>query len=269
MATKFFVANAAINRWRIISLAGVCCALFVGGFIFNRPVNADSVVQTIICREGATLSVAQPVSDSVVVDATLPVTGTVAQANQIEITIDGQFDGVIPLSAAATTFSTTVQLTPGTHTVRLTALDACQIANAVGIVVVTYQAPPTTATGSVGGETDTTVPAGGGVVIGGESSQAVQSGAPTLLERIAQPFIDLGRQLNLIDNSAQVTPQQIAIPQFVRFSLVVAGLGAIIFSTQVARLGGALRFGFASKKVLRRLVPTVIGFGLLAIAFLL
>lgn len=241
----------------------------IGGFASASQIGAESLVQAIICREGATLLIAQPASDSVVVDTLLPLSGTVTQATQIEITIDGQFNGVVPLNAAATSFATTVQLSPGTHTIGLTAVDACQIANATDQVVVTYQMPPANG-GSIGGQTVTAVPAAAsGVVVGGAALPDVATAAPTLFERLTQPFFTLGHALDLVSGPSATPSQPAAVPQLLRFSFVTVGLGVIIFATQIARWASVFQFGFVRLYWIQR--PFVIGsgVGLIALGFLL
>lgn len=257
------------KRARLLLLVGACCALLTSGYVAPGSVTAESIVQAIVCREGATLSIMQPASDSVVIETTLPINGMVTQATQIEITIDGQFNGVVPLNAAATNFATTVQLSAGTHTVRLTAIDACQIANASDQVVITYEAPPTSG-GSVGGETATDVPAGGGVVIGDAANlPVVPSVASSPFERFVQPLVDLGRQLDLVSNPSATAAQQAGVPQLVRFGFVVVGLGSIIFTAQIVQFASGFQVGTLRLRNLRRPLVIVIGFAFLALGFLL
>jgi hypothetical protein len=251
----------------LLLVIGCCCGLLVGGY-GARSAGAESVVQAIICRGGATLSISQPVSDSVVVNTTVSLAGEVTQANQIEITIDGQFDGVIPLNAAATSFTTTVQLTPGTHTIRLMAVDACQIANATDQVVVTYQAPPASS-GSVGGETTTNVPGESGVVIGGKGLPVASSAQLSPFERLLQPFVNLGRQLDLVSDPTVAVDQQTTVPQLVRFSLVAAGLACIIFAAQIVQFANGFWLVVVRRRTLRRSLVLALGIGLLALGFLL
>lgn len=268
-ATKFFVVNALTKRTRLFLLAGACCALLIGGCSASRSVGAESIVQAIVCREGATLSIVQPISDSVVINTSLPINGMVTQATQIEVTIDGQFNSVVPLNAAATNFATTVQLSAGTHTIRLTAIDACQIANASDQVVVTYEAPPTSG-GSVGGETATDVPAGGGVVIGDVADlPAVPSVASSPFERLVQPLVDLGRQLDLVNSPSATAAQQASVPQLVRFGFVAVGLGSIIFTAQIVQFASGFQVGTVRLRAFRRPLVIAIGAAFLALGFLL
>lgn len=242
------------------------CGLLIGGFANSHAVGAESVVQAIVCREGASLAISQPMSDSVVTTPGVALEGDVAQATQIEVTIDGQFNGVVPLNAAATTFTATVQLSPGTHTIQLTAVDACQIENATDSVVVTYQAPDITSP-SVGSQTATDVPAGG-VVIGENASLGrVELIGQTAFERAVQPLVELGRSLDLIDRPQRATGAE--LPQMVRFSLVVAGLVSIVFSAQIATFLHSLKRGAFHSRISRRIAPIGLGVVMLLFAFTL
>ena len=157
----------AIGRNKHVNIAvavllGIVSALAA----WPHAVSAQSMVQAVICGTGAEITMTSPQSDSVVTSPTIPIKGTVKQAGQIEVMIDGAFNGVIPLNASQTSYESDVQITAGTHTVTVTAIDSCGSTNASVSTVVTFTPPPTN--GSVGYATPTNV---SGVVIGTESAE--------------------------------------------------------------------------------------------------
>lgn len=158
---------------RVVSFALVA---FSGVWVlFNTavPVHAltasgDSSIEAMLCETSSSVSITSPTSDSVVTSSNLALSGGVSQANQLEVYIDNVLDHIIPLTHTQTTFSGGVQLTAGTHTIKIVAIDACAGVNGTAQVVVTYQPPETPETPgipspSTGGETPTQA---GGVYIG-------------------------------------------------------------------------------------------------------
>lgn len=237
----------------------------------TTAVGAESTVQAIVCHDPATLSITQPASDTVVVDPTTTLSGDVSQATQIEVAVDGQFNGVIPLDAAAVTFSAPLQLAPGTHTISLTAVDACQIGNATDTIVITYQ--PVIVAGtpqSVGSETPTSLPSASGVVIGdGAAVGQVTTDAPTVVERLLAPMVNLGRNLDIIPPNATKASTSLT-PPLLRIILLIVGFGIIMLSARLAALfGGATSLLGAHPQRVRRTLFIAIGGGLMALAFLL
>lgn len=228
------------------------------------------MIQAVICHDPATISINQPVSDSVVVSPVVTVSGTVAQATQIEVKVDTQFNSIVPLDAAATDFMTTLQLAPGTHTITLTAIDVCQIGNASGSVVITYQAPSQATSGSVGSDTPTSIPSAGGVVIGaGGAMGQVAGGAPTAIDHLLAPLVALGRNLDIVPQG-QAARAASHTPALVRILLLIFGFGVIVFSQQLTRLfGGSTSLLGTHSTRIRRSLFVMIGSGLIALAFLL
>ena len=136
------------------------CILASG--ILVSTVSAQTNIGATICAAGSTVTLTTPVSDSVVTSPTVPLSGTVTQAGQIEVYINNVFDGVIPLNMGDTTYSGSVQLASGTHTIKVVAISDCPGVNGSASSVVTYAPPPQT-TPSTGGNTPTQI--SGGVVI--------------------------------------------------------------------------------------------------------
>lgn len=264
---KSFVVNAVANRWRWGILVAASCVLLAVGYFASGHVATASTIQAIVCREGAKLTIDAPLSDSVVSTTTVNLAGMVAQANQIEIAIDGQFDGVVPLNAAATTFTAAVQLAPGTHTIRLTAIDACQIANAVAVTVVTYQPAVVSSSGD---QVPTEVTATGGVIVGPLTSVAPPQGAT--FAWLTTPLLGLGSSLDLV--AAPGAASSMVAP-LLHLGLFASGLAVIFLSSHLAATGVSGRwlrwmvgrFGLYSSTAVRG-VTIAIGAGLIILTFI-
>lgn len=125
---------------------------------------AQSNVNAIICRPAAELTITSPQSDTIVDSPAVTLKGTVMQAGQIEVMVDGTFDSVIPLSSGQTSFESSVQVSQGTHTIKLKAIDSCGSNNTEKTVVVTFANSPSNGEAT---ETET-----GGVTIAEASETA-------------------------------------------------------------------------------------------------
>jgi len=223
-------------------------ALLLLTFVYVVPVRAqDTVINVAVCGTGssAQLTIDTPPSDSVVNTPNVQINGQVANATQIDISIDGQYNSTVPLGATQTSYSTTVQLSSGTHTVLLLANDICNNQDATASVVITYQ--PQSNPGS-GGDTPTTVNngsggGGGGVQIGGQPISGIGAGGGAddgsdngdrstqiTLENlpIVGPIVGVG--LNIAEALDFETSTDGTLWQSTaRFSLVVLGISTVVF----------------------------------------
>ena len=167
---------------------------------------AGSLVGATVCTNASTITLDAPVSDSVVTTPAVALSGSVTQSSQVEVRIDGAFDSSIQLSVGQTTYSGSVQLTPGTHTIEVTAISVCPGTNGTASSVVTYEAPPQTP--STGGSTPTNVGgsgSGGGVTVdstanAGKSEVGDQPGGGLLQQIVITPLNLVGRWLNINQN---------------------------------------------------------------------
>jgi hypothetical protein len=176
-----------------VIISGAICQL-----VLPTIASAQSTtVGAVICRSQSSITMAQPSSDSTVSDIPVTLSGSVDQASQIEVYVDDVFNDVIPLSTGQSSFSGSVSLTSGTHTIKVVAINVCPGPNGTASSVVTY-APPTE-TPLTGTSTPTTVgDAAGGVTIG-TGGQKVTSGlSPFLLpEVLTIPFTNALAWLNI------------------------------------------------------------------------
>lgn len=89
----------------------------------------DTKIRVTVCPSSADQSgftIDKPVSDSVVDSVPVVVTGTVSNISQIDFLIDGVYGSSIQVSGSDSRYSHILTLTPGTHTIKLIALDSCQ-----------------------------------------------------------------------------------------------------------------------------------------------
>ncbi len=186
------------SRLLLLVLACFVVAVTIVG-VASKAAAQSSTVAATICAPTSMVTLVHPVSDSVVTSTTVPIDGTVNQASQIEIRIDGVFDSVIPLAIGQTTFSGSVQIASGTHTIEATALNVCAGPNGTASAVVTYTPPPQTP--STGTGTPTTVE---GVSPVGSDGDAHQStGGLSLLDQMIRPIREFAAWLN-IDTGSQI-----------------------------------------------------------------
>ena len=190
------------NNWLLLLLV-VSFSYIVALCAVAVPVvaQAGSLVGATVCTNASTITLDTPVSDSVVTVPTVALSGSVTQSSQVEVRIDGAFDSSIQLSVGQTTYSGSVQLTPGTHTIEVTAISVCPGANGTASSVVTYEAPPQIP--STGGSTPTDVDdgTGGGVTVDSTASvnrPGTEEQQGGLLQQIVVvPLRMLGSWLNI------------------------------------------------------------------------
>lgn len=201
---------------------------------------AGSMVGATVCTNTSTITLDTPASDSVVTVPTVPISGSVTQASQVEIRVDNAFDSAIQLNMGQTTYSGSVQLSPGTHTIEVTAINICAGSNGTASSVVTFEVPPQTP--STGGSTPTNVGgSSGGVTVGSaantgkEGVDSQQSGG-LLQQIVVKPLDMVGQWLNINQNDyAQAdTAASMGIVRAVTFGvgiyLLILGLGPSLVS---------------------------------------
>jgi hypothetical protein len=191
------------------------------------PVSAAPNLQAIVCRDTpASLTITRPQSDSVINESRVTLSGDVTQSSQLEIYVDDAFNSVESLPSGTTNYTTTIQLSPGTHTVKIVAIDSCQVANAASSIVLTYQP---ISTPSVGGQVSTSV---AGAVTGLEEVSTSQG---SVFERfVVLPLVTAGESLNLVTHSPASLENDFS--NTIRFSLIVIGLLLVGFSQQLQAL---------------------------------
>lgn len=260
---------AAVHKsLRAIPGVVACMGMVVVGVV--QPAHAQQNIHAIVCADSASLQIDQPLSDSVVAAPDVTISGSVGQSNQLEVYMDGQLDSVVPLPSGSTTFEAVARLAPGTHTIKLEAIDACQVKNATASIVMTYQPAVTASTGST---TPTQVEAG--VVIGGTPPSSPEASVQNPIVRLfVEPLRNAADALDLIP-PADAVPSA-GLPQPVRLVLVAGGAAVITFSSALLGVDwinrllhlAALRIGLRNEHG-TRLILVAVGILTVAIAFLL
>ncbi|OGL28089.1 hypothetical protein A3C39_01455 [Candidatus Saccharibacteria bacterium RIFCSPHIGHO2_02_FULL_46_12] len=225
------------NSKRVIALA-----ILLGGFTVSvlshhdASAQASTAVNAIICSDGASITLTSPISDSIVTDPVIAIAGQSVQASQIEVYVNDQLDSIMSIPVGETAFSGTVTLVAGTSTVKVVAVDVCQLQNDQASSVVTFNPPPDSS-GSTGGETQTDLP-GQGVVIGGDYDVAVEP-------KKELPFLDLvppvvGRVFESLGNWLNIST---------RFEESDAPKLTLLRATTIAVGSWILAFGIATTAV--------------------
>jgi len=119
------------------SLLILVCA---GVLVFGTANAANTIVTAIVCSTaGSTITLSQPVSDSVVNNPNITLSGTVTQATAVAVYVDGIHRSTTNLDAIGQPFSTSVAVSAGTHEIRVTSQDICNNQDGIAIAVITYQ----------------------------------------------------------------------------------------------------------------------------------
>lgn len=233
------IAIAKLAKWRLIG-----CGVIVTGFfmpLMAMPVVAGDV-HAIICRNPSTVTISSPGNDTILKNGTVSLAGVVSQASQLEVSIDGQYDSTIPVAYTSTTYSGSVRLTLGTHTIKVVSVDICQLGNADATVVVTYQ--PDILKQSEGVNVPTEIGNMPGVRVEGAAQSPAPASSP-IPSVVVRPLQQLGEALDLAP-----TDMQSGLPPIVRFTLVSVGALTVMFSQTVSAAGATGRtLQFVASKI--------------------
>ena len=248
-------------------------ALFTNLMLVSTSRAADTTVTTQVCNPSygstAQIDITSPVNDSVVNQNSVTLSGSLKDVTQIDVTIDGNYDQTVAIASGQTTYSTTVNLAVGTHTIEVTGNDMCGITDPVDSTVVTYEvtAQPTTGT-----ETPTTTPTVPGVVKNPGNSpggQTVETPSASPLQQLPgyEVVTSIGRALDF-----DVMAQDGLTKAILRFVLFTLGTGLLIIAPLVLRsyergrllqasvlqyMGSSLKAGGKAVSHLHRNVTTV------------
>lgn len=222
----------------------------------------------------AQIEINEPLDDSVVSNATITFRGTVANATQIEVAVDDEYNNTISIPSGDTSFDVSLTLTPGTHTVTMTANAICGAPSATASAVITYQ-PETQP--SNGGKIPTEVGSDrpvAGVIVATERID--DNAAPQAIDRlpivdaIVNQVEDLAAIVGLQATLAEDTPIAVGIA---RVSVTVAALTAVVMAGSIAPFavqtipGLAAVFNVRSHRSMVYLGWIIRGVGLATMAF--
>jgi len=272
--------------WPVVSVRNSHARLFIAGLLAGSclalvpafPAYAvDSQIGVSVCGgnvPSAQIDITQPLSDSIIGQSPVTFRGTVANATQIEIDINGQYNGTFALGANSTTFEKDVALPVGTNTVTMTANAICGGQNASDSTVVTFQpATEPSSGGSTPTELDGTVTLDGSPV---EAEQIKDEDIVQVIERL--PVI--GAAVSVVSDFAVATGLEATITGnntpvvagTARVALTVAALSSIVMASSVAPIaaqaipGLSEAFNVHSHRSMMYLGWIVRGVGLVALA---
>lgn len=253
------------------SLLAFGLSMLLVGIVAPSAQAQSTGVYATICSGASTITLNEPVNDSTVTQADVTVSGSVAQANLIEVYIDDQYDSSLQLIPGQSTYETQVQFPPGTHTIRVEAINSCAGANGKASSVVTHTLPPSQP--SVGGEASTGVTStgsSGGVTVGpqaaGSQLQSTSEYPFGLPPSIGKPFDTTLRWLNVAPFDADDSVPSLS---FARAASLTLGLYLLLFGmassvlqflSQTALLKAATSQAFLqSHRQILRWLPRFIG----------
>lgn len=234
----------------------------------------SSDIGVIVCGgavPAAQIDITEPLSDSVITQADTTFRGTVANATQIDISVDGNYSQTVAVGTSDSSFETDLTLTEGTHTITATANGICGSAPALDSVVVTYQPEAETSGGS---STPTTVTDDGNGVVVGDGLTLSDDHTATPLDRI--PIV--GPVVNAVTNFAQAVGLENTVNTtnvvvgVSRVGITVAALTSVVMASSLApvaaqRLPGLSQvFNTTSHRSMLYLGWAIRGIGVLAMA---
>lgn len=254
----WWYAERRNNKLYFLFLCLVFSVPIVLNLLLSHHVAAQSLtdskgttVGVTLCAPGSTITLTTPVSDSVVTNDTVQIAGEVVQASQVEVRIDDAFDSIIPLDVGQGSYSGSVQLPTGTHTIKVTAVNICAGPSGTATSVVTYSSPPQGP--STGSDVPTT--AGGGVVIGGPQVGS-STGSLSPIDRTLQTLKDLATWLNIkIDDGTRTDLSAMSVSQAVvltvGFILAIIGIAPPLlhFIVGIPGIAGMIPGAIASRRV--------------------
>lgn len=222
------------NRLRRVTLPLAAAILGMFWLVVPAQVGAvNSEIGAIVCGTtppAASITITEPNNDSVVNQSNVTVRGTVSNASQIDVRVDGQYSNTLAVGPTQTSFETQVGLSAGTHTISVIANAICEGEDGSDSIVVTYE---TQTDPSDGGSTPTDV--GDGVVVGGEVS-----GNEEVKTTAFQQLPVIGAAVAVISDFAAFTGLDATIPSsntflgVSRIGLTTAALALVVAAGSVA-----------------------------------
>lgn len=220
----------------LVSVVTVVVGLSVSTRVAALTGSAGSVIGATICGNSSSITLIQPVSDSVVTSPTVALQGVVHQTGQVEVRVDGMMDSIIPISVGQTTFGGSVQLSPGNHTISLTAINMCSGSNAETSVVITYTVPPQTPSSGSDVPTDA-----GGVTTSGVSSGTGDSTyTPSVMDTLTQPLQNIAEWLNIGISTNDVSSTELGSMHIGQAAVVTAGMALAVIGVSPAVVAQAI-----------------------------
>lgn len=276
MRSAIVSVRSSKQRWMVplVAVGLLVQSLFCWSVV--AAVSTDVGVS--ICGDdvpAAGISISEPINDSVVSLAENPFRGTVENATQIEVTIDGQYNNTISIGANVTTFETSLTLSEGTHTISMTANAICGAPNATDSIVITYQPAVQP---SAGNSTPTTLD-GATTLDGTPVEQTIGIEQNDFAQQINQLPI-IGAAINMVTNFADDIGLQATIAGnntpvitgAARVGLTVVAITSVVMASTLAPIaatsipGVSELFSVHSHRSMLYLEWVIRGLGVLALA---
>lgn len=231
----------------------------------------ESEIGVVVCGgsvPAAQVAITEPVSDSIVTQATTTLRGTVANATQIEVAVDGDYSQTFSVGANDTSFETDLTLVEGTHTITMTAIGICGSQNATDEIVLTFQRE---AEPSAGATTPTEIDTGdGGVVIadGHIDDGHEKFGQAPLVGAVVNGIAGFTRVIGL-ENTVNTTNPLVGIS---RIGVTVVALVSVVMASSLAPIaaqfvpGVSELFNATNHRSMLYLGWVIRGVGVLALA---
>lgn len=224
----------------IAASVGVLVALVAGVLAYAPFVSAQGTsVNTTVCNStapsSALLTISSPNSGSVSSTASINVVGTIKDLTQVQIIVDGQYSNTVPVDANQQSISTTINLSEGTHVIKLIGVDVCQIENPEYEFAVTYEPA------AVDSQTPTETASVGQNTVGSNSGATAGRGTDSTNEE--SPLVTIPRVVgdishNVLDalniSSPEPDSESYLPAMTARFALVFVGSIAIIWPELMA-----------------------------------
>lgn len=223
-----------LGQLKLGAIISLTCALLVTNaatYAVSTEVNVN------VCGAGAQpaeVKIDEPRDDSVINSPTVTLRGTVMNTSQIEVSVDGAYTKTIAVGANQTSFETSLDVTQGTHTIRLAASATCQAADATDDVVLTYQPIDAPTNGST---TPTQIEESGVIVsdqpVGDSKSATVENGgfaSIPILGAFGGVMADAFSRVGL-DSTIENQPAALAIA---RVSVTLVSLSGIVLAGAAA-----------------------------------
>lgn len=187
-------------------------------------------VQIMVCPQPSEsrFSVLAPVSDSIVDVPKVSITGAVEYISQIDFFVDGTYNHTQALGYSAANFTSSLTLSPGTHTLKFIASDSCSQTIHEQSVVMTYEPK---AVSSIGETVATRVE---------ETERAAEPTEPLPEHNFFQQYIEpplrgIAEVLDLTEPSPGVEPVS-PLPSAGRAMLFIAGTSAVVSGVYLSTL---------------------------------
>lgn len=216
---RLFYVNA-VNNARV----GAAIALL---FVVVCPMSVqaeDTQIGAVVCgadAPGASVSITQPVNDSVLDQPVVKLRGDVSNSAQLEIFINDIQDRTVAIGATQSTFQTDLTLPEGTNTIVVKAGDICGVADDAASITITYA--PAAIQPSAGNGTPTTIE--GTTTLNGDPVKAEPPEQSNFVRGVRQ-FPVIGSAIGIISDFAAAVGIQ---------STVVSGNASVVTGT--ARIG--------------------------------